>query len=155
MAGYGEPLLLDSSAYARVLLAAQRDRGTRLSASQLRTFEDAVEAGEVYVCPPFRLEAQYSARDRRSFAAMEAVLEGFEQADADTETFALALGAQRDLATAKGVSHRVKAIDLLVAAIAHQHGLGVLHYDADYDVLSRRSRLEFKSRWIAARGSVD
>ena len=49
----------------------------------------------------------------------------------------------------------MKLPDLLVAALADQHGLGVLHYDADFDTLAGHTTLTFRSRWIAERGSVD
>ncbi len=66
----------------------------------------------------------------------------------------LALEAQAELARMPDVSHRVKPVDLLVAAIAHEHALGVLHYDHDYDTIAERSGLRLRSVWIAARGSV-
>ena len=49
----------------------------------------------------------------------------------------------------------MKLPDLLVAALADQHGLGVLHYDTDFDTLAGHTTLTFRSRWIAERGSVD
>lgn len=156
MAGYGRPLILDWSAYTRVLVAIDKGLGNRrLTASQLQRFEDAVLSGELHVCPPFRLEARFSARSASDFATLDETLAGFEQAQADQQTFGLALSTQQDLAGAKGVSHRVKPVDLLVAALAHQHGLGVLHYDNDFDTLARKTSLTFASTWITPRGTID
>lgn len=156
MAGYGQPLILDWSAYARVLVANQKGPGDgRLTAAQLQEFNQAVLDGDLHVCPPFRLEARYSAQGDAEFAQIERTLNGFEQADSDDRTFAVALTAQQDLAQATGISHRVKPVDLMIAALGHQHGLGVLHYDKDYEALSSRSSLVFTSRWIAPKGSVD
>jgi predicted nucleic acid-binding protein len=152
---YGQPLLLDWSAYARVLLAHRRGGSGRLTADQLDTFAAALLADELHVCSPFRLEARYSARSPNDFGAISAQLDGFRQARADDETWRLAEHAQARLADAPGVSHRVKLADLLVAAIAHQHGLGILHYDADYDTIAAHGSLSFDSRWIAPRGSID
>jgi predicted nucleic acid-binding protein len=121
----------------------------------MRKFRDAVLDGELCVCPPFRLEARFSAQGGLDFARIDTTLNGFDQAEADDQTFALALTAQQDLAQARGISHRVKPVDLLVAAIAHQHGLGVLHYDKNYDALSSKSSLIFASKWIAPKGSLD
>lgn len=53
-----------------------------------------------------------------------------------------------------GVSHRVKPIDLLVASVAERQGAAVLHYDADYDLLAKRTDLAFESVWAAKRGSL-
>lgn len=69
-------------------------------------------------------------------------------------TLRLAIEAQARLAQAPGVSHRVKPIDLLLAVIAHEHGLGVVHYDHDYDTIAAHSGLRLRSVWITARGTV-
>jgi hypothetical protein len=64
------------------------------------------------------------------------------------------LAAQAELASAPGISHRVKPIDLLLAATADEHRLGVLHYDHDYDVIASHCGLTTRSVWIAPRGSM-
>ena len=64
------------------------------------------------------------------------------------------LGSLDILAANAGVSHRVKPIDLLVAAVAEQHQAQVLHYDGDYDLLSEHTDLAFASVWAVARGSI-
>ena len=64
-----------------------------------------------------------------------------------------ALRAQRALAHVHPLFHRsVTLPDLLIAAAAAEAGVGVLHYDADYDTLA--TVLDFESRWIAPRGSL-
>ena len=50
--------------------------------------------------------------------------------------------------------HRRKPIDFLIAATAHQHGLGVLHYDRDYDHLVELTNLRFDSQWLASPGAL-
>jgi predicted nucleic acid-binding protein len=148
--------LLDWSAYTRVLLATSHpEGGRRLNAVQLNAFEEAVRVDRLHVCVPFRLEARYSARTTEDFLGLSEDLDGFRQATADAETWLLAERAQRDLAEDSAVSHRVKLADLLIAAIASQHDLGVLHYDADYDLISRHTTLDFESIWIAPAGSID
>lgn len=59
------------------------------------------------------------------------------------------------LAHTPAVSHQVKPVDLLVAAIADEHAVGVLRYDHDYDVIAEHSGLRLRSVWIAPRGSID
>lgn len=62
-----------------------------------------------------------------------------------------ALDAKRQLARAG--HHRLPPVDLLIAALAAHHGLGVLHYDHDYDILAEKTDLEFESVWLAPRGT--
>jgi predicted nucleic acid-binding protein len=145
--GYGGPVLLDNSAWARVGLG-------RLHGDTRDRWEQAVLADEVLVCPPFALEAMYSARDARDFSGLAAELRGFRQVAADEQTWERAADAQASLAADPAVSHRVKPLDLLIAAVADQHALGVLHYDHDYDTIRAHTPLRFHSAWIAPRGSL-
>lgn len=147
MTGYGGPVLLDMSAWARVLLG-------RVPDEERRRFGDAVRAGEVWSSEPFLLEALSSARDGSDHARLTEDLQALPAAHADRAVFGRALEAQAELARTPEVSHRVKPIDLLVAAIAHDTSAGVLHYDHDYDTIARYSRLRVRSVWIAPRGSM-
>lgn len=150
------PALLDLSAYIRVTLAHMRpDRGRRLSREALVAFEEATRLDRLHASPPFRIEALYAAQTAAEFAAMSDELDGFAQANGDSETWLLAERTQRELAANPAVSHRLPLPDLLLASIASQHGLGVLHYDSDYDLLADHTSLEFESVWIAPAGSVD
>jgi len=45
-------------------------------------------------------------------------------------------------------------VDLIIAAIADTAGIGVLHYDAHYDLILEQTDLRFESRWLAPRGSI-
>lgn len=146
--GYGGPVLIDNSAWARVGLG-------RLTGPDLARWESAVRADELVVSPPFALEALYSARDGDDFRRLAEELGGFRSLPADDRTWRLAAGAQAALAAEPGTSHRVKPIDLLLAAMADQHAVGVLHYDHDYDTIRVKTPLNFRSVWITERGSVD
>ena len=42
----------------------------------------------------------------------------------------------------------------LLAACAHVHAAGVLHYDRDYDHLVELTSLNFASEWLAAPGTL-
>ena len=150
------PVLLDWSAYARVVLACTRsDAGRRLNPDAIERFDEAVREDRLHVSPPFRLEARYSARTATDFAALSSHLDDFRQAGGDAETWLLAERAQHELADDPSVSHRVRLPDLLLAAIASRHSLGVLHYDGDYDLIAAHTALDFESVWIAPAGSVD
>lgn len=144
---YGDPVLLDNSAWARVGLG-------RLRPQDQERWEAAVRADEIVVSPPFALEALYSARGADGFRELAEELRGFRRVGANDRTWRLAAEAQAALAADPAVSHRVKPIDLLLAAVADQHAVGVLHYDHDYDTIGEHSALVFRSVWIAERGSI-
>jgi predicted nucleic acid-binding protein len=144
---YGGPVLLDMSAWGRLLL-------DRFTPDDRERYERAVRAGEVLVCEPFMLEALYSARDGADHARLSAHLGALPFAASGPRTLRLALDVQARLAQTRGISHRVKPIDLLVAVIADEHAAGVLHYDHDYDLIAEHSGLRLNSVWVADRGSV-
>lgn len=148
MSGYGRPVLLDMSAWARVLL-------DRLPSDSRERYGDALRAREIFTSEPFLLEALYSARDGSDYPRLVRMLGALPQAPSSASSLALALDAQKQLSRVPGVSHRVKPLDLLVAAIAHEQALGVLHYDGDYDVIAQHSGLRLDSTWIAPRGSLE
>lgn len=147
MSAYGAPLLLDMSAWGRLLLG-------RIGDEDRRRYQAAVREGSVLICEPFRLEALYSARDSAEYSRLLEILDALPQAPSGPATLRIALGGQLALAQEPSVSHRVKPIDLLVGAIAHEQGIGVLHYDHDYDTIAAHAGLRLRSVWIAARGSV-
>ncbi len=147
MSGYQRPLLFDNSVWARLL-------DGRLIGSARETFESALIADELWTCPPTLLEMRYSARDNEGFAITARRLDALPHAPLTAEAAAAALTAQAELAAAPGISHRVKPVDLLVAAIAATEGLGVLHYDHDYDTLAEQTSLSFPSVWVAPRGEI-
>ena len=148
MKGYGQALLIDHSVWARAtdgrLAGAPRDR-----------FDTALSTGELWTCPPALLEMRYSARDGGQFAAIARELDALEHAPLTIEAAASALAAQAELAAAPGISHRVKPVDLLIAAIAATANIGVLHYDHDYDTIREHTSFAFPSVWVAPRGSMD
>lgn len=140
-----ETLLLDNSAWARVGDAAlDDDRVDEIAA--------ALEAGRIGTCLPFLLEAGYSARGPRDHEELLAELLALPRFGIDEEVEQRALDAQRQLARAG--HHRLPPVDLLMAAIADRHGLGILHYDHDYDVLSEKTDLDFPSVWLAPDGTI-
>jgi predicted nucleic acid-binding protein len=89
---------------------------------------------ELCLCAVTRLELLYSARSSADYERLDEDLSLFRELRMDTETFASARVAQRELAAIG--QHRVAIADLLVAACAQQHGAGVIHVDRHYDVLA-------------------
>lgn len=43
----------------------------------------------------------------------------------------------------------------MIAALAAQHRVGVLHYDADYDAILDRGGEHFLSEWLAPRAALE
>jgi predicted nucleic acid-binding protein len=148
LSGYGQPLLIDHSVWARAT-------DGRLQGAARKRFDTALAAGELWTCPPSLLEMRYSARDGQSFALTAKRLGALEHAPLTTGASSAAVTAQAELAAAAGISHRVKPVDLLIAATAATAGIGVLHYDHDYDTIAAHTTLAFPSVWVAARGSMD
>ena len=134
---------MDNSAWAR-LAAAPPSRAGEIAA--------LIEAGQIATCLPFLLEAGYSARDAREHGELLADLAALPRFPVDHDVEQRALDAQRQLARVG--HHRLPPVDLLVAAVADRHGLGVLHYDGDYDVLAEKTDLSFDSVWLSPRGSI-
>jgi predicted nucleic acid-binding protein len=138
-------LLLDNSAWVRLGDAAvPRERADELA--------DALESGRIAACLPFLLEAGYSARSAREHEDLLAELRALPQYRLDGATELRALDAQAQLARAG--HRRLPPVDLLIAALADRHGLGVLHYDHDYDLIAEKTDLAFDNVWLAARGTL-
>jgi predicted nucleic acid-binding protein len=143
-----EVALLDTSVWARL-------RDGRVAGRAAEELFGRLERGELALTEPLLLEMRYSARDARDFALLAEELDALPLLELDNAASQRALEAQAQLAADPGVSHRVKPIDLLVAAVAEQHAVAVLHYDADYQLLADRTDLAFRSVWAAKRGSIN
>ena len=138
-------LLLDNSAFARLAHPS-------LPAGRAEEIADHIERREIAVCLPFLLEAGYSARDAADHGLLIERLLRLPRLPVGREVDMTALRGQAELARAG--HHRLPPIDLIIAAVADAHDIGVLHYDADYDLIAARTSLEFESVWLAERGSI-
>src|SRR5258706_194397 len=83
-----------------------------------------VEAGEILRCLPFLTEAGSPARSGGEYAIILDGLLALPRAEIDPEVERHAVDAQRQLARAG--HHRLPPVDVLLAAVAARHGLGVL-----------------------------
>ncbi len=138
-------LLIDNSAWARL-------SSPRLDPVRAETLATWMGELQLATCLPFLLDAGYSARSGSDRLAMMADLSALPRVEIDSEVEAAALGAQRELAEVG--HHRVAPADVIIAACAHAAGMGVLHYDRDYDVLAEHTSLDFQSEWLAEPGTV-
>lgn len=107
----------------------------------------AYERGTLLTCLVVRFELLYSARNLDDFEEIERNLADLRDVPITVSVQRAAMTAMHDLA-ARG-RHRVKLSDLLIAAAAQEAAVGVLHCDADFDLLA--TALTFESRWLATR----
>ena len=138
-------LLLDNSAWARL-------DASSLAHERSEEIADLIEQARIGVCLPFMLEAAYSARSGRDHRALFDDLLGLPRLYIDEQVEERALDVQGQLARVG--HHRLPPIDVIVAAIADVNQLGILHYDADYDLLADKTDLRFASVWLADQGSL-
>ncbi len=112
-----------------------------------------IEAGQVATCGMVELELLYSSRGPDDYARRRQQLrDGFESLSMPDEVWQRALQVQAELARTS--AHRGAALpDLLIAATAERHGVPVLHYDHDYDLIA--SITAQRMRWIVPRGTAD
>jgi predicted nucleic acid-binding protein len=136
-------LLLDNSAWARF---------GAVPAARARELADALEAGQLAVSLPFLLEAGYSARNAADHDQLLDELLSLPFVGIDDAVERRAADAQRQLARVG--HHRLPPVDLLMAALADRHKLGVMHYDHDYDLIADKTDLRFASVWLAGRGTL-
>jgi predicted nucleic acid-binding protein len=137
-------LLIDSSAWARM--------GDDLPNSRADEIVDDFVEGRLATCLPFLLEAGISARNGDEHAVLADELAALPRFSVDAEVERRALVAQAQLARLG--HHRVPISDVIIAAIADRHEIGVLHYDKDFDVLLEKAGLDFHSEWLMPRGSL-
>lgn len=138
-------ILLDNSAWVRFAHPS-------LPTERVNELADAFEGGEIGVCLPFLLEAGYSARSGADHDRLFAELLALPRLAITDDVEQRALDAQRQLARVG--HHRLPPVDLLMAAVADGHRVGLLHYDHDYDLLAQKTDLDFESVWLAPRGSL-
>jgi predicted nucleic acid-binding protein len=137
--------LLDNSAWARLgATAVPHERKAEVAGW--------VETERLVASVPFLLEAGYSARDAREHDTVLDELLALPFVQVDDAVERRSLHAQSQLA--RTGHHRLPPVDLLVAALADVHQLGVLHYDHDYDLIAQRTDLRFDSEWLVPRGAI-
>ena len=116
-----------------------------------RVLEPLILAGEIATCAIVDLELLYSARDRATYRATAEALRGMPRVAVTDRCVERALEIQAMLAERS--EHRAVPLpDLLIAACGENAGLGVLHYDADFDRIAKLTGQS--AQWIVPRGSV-
>jgi predicted nucleic acid-binding protein len=127
---------------------------TRAVGGDLRdAFDEAVINGSVATCDMVRLELLHSTRNIGEFLDLRDDLASLPDCPISKEEWERALEVYEQLA-GRGGSHQrsVRHPDLLIAAAAEKAGIGILHYDEDYDRIAAVTGQE--ARWLALRGSL-
>jgi predicted nucleic acid-binding protein len=138
-------LLLDNSAWARLASGA-------LDGDRAEQVAEWMSEQQLATCLPFLLEAGYSARSGAAHRAMMSDLAQLPRVEIDRDIEQMALQTQHELAAIG--HHRLAPTDVLIAACAHTAGMGVLHYDRDYELLIEHASLKFESEWLAPPGAL-
>lgn len=107
------------------------------------------ESHRIATCLPVVLEVQYSARNAQEFKRERNHLERFEWLDITREVSEFAVELQWMLA--KRGQHRMPTPDVMIAATAAVHGVPLLHYDRDFDLIADVTGQA--TQWIIPRGS--
>ena len=125
---------------------------TRLGRGAVRTaIESLAAAGQVARAGISDLEVGFSARNLGEWTRLTSALAAFPLIETDATHVQRARQVQRLLAS-RGLRGR-KVPDLLIAAAAETSGLAVLHYDADFDVISRVTGQPCE--WVVPAGTID
>ena len=125
---------------------------TRLRHSAIRmVLEPLAASGQVARAGICDLEVGFSARNLREWTQLAGALAAFPLIETEAAHLRRARQVQRLLAS-RGLRGR-KIPDLLVAAAAEGSGLAVLHYDADFDLITRVTGQP--GEWVVPAGSID
>lgn len=125
---------------------------TRLGQPAVRSvIEPLAAAGELARARITDLEVGYSARNTLEWDRLVAALDAFELVESTEAHHRRALQVQRLLAERSQRGRKVP--DLLIAAAGEEHGLSVLHYDADFDLIAAVTGQA--CQWVLAAGTVD
>jgi len=110
-----------------------------------------IEAGEAATCAIIDLEVLYSARNHEEHERIrQRRMFAYESIPITQGTLTRAISIQGQLA--RTGRHRIPIPDLIIAAVAEQAGLTILHYDHDYDVIAEITGQG--AEWVVQRGSL-
>lgn len=124
----------------------------RLERSEVREVVEPLAAsgrlGRPTICD---LEVGYSARNEQEWDRLVDSLSVFGRVDTTAVHVRRALQVQRLLAQRSQRGRKIP--DLLVAAAAEERSIPVLHYDADFDLISTVTGQ--RCQWVIPPGSIE
>ncbi len=126
--------------------------GRRHLAAVAAVLEPLIQRGMVVTCPLLDLEMGYVATSSAMLDEIRADRQlVFGWVPMPDQVWARALQVQQLLVGA-GTHRGVGIPDLLIAATAEAHGLTVLHYDHDFELIADVTQQPVA--WVAPRGSL-
>jgi len=117
--------LADTSAWTNREKSAETDED----------FSTRLLTDEIATCPMVVMELLWTTQEAAEFSEFRADLRALPQIPITDDAWERAMDVWHELAAA-GRQRQVKIPDLLVAAAAEGAGVGVCHYDADFDVIA-------------------
>ena len=133
--------LIDTSAAARMRLVPVAER-----------LEPLITGGLVATCATLDAEALYSARSPAEYEQVRADRrDAYDYLPTEDGHWQRAFDTQRVLART-GRHRAVGIADLLTAVLAAEHGLTIVHYDADFEIAAEI--LPIEHRWVLPQGTV-
>lgn len=124
----------------------------RLHLEQIdRIFPPLVESGLVATCGVVDLEVLYSTRSGAEHALVQLQRRGLEWLPMPDEVWDRAIAVQGAMAE-RGIHRAASIPDLLIAATAERHGVTLLHYDSDFDLIA--SVTGQSAEWVAPKGQT-
>jgi len=133
--------LVDKSAWARL---------TKPTVAQVLL--PLLNAGRLAVCGMTELEVLYSARGADDHGQVRLELRGLERLSPPDEVWERAVDVQAALA-GRGQHRSVAIPDLVIAAVAERHGVRVVHYDRDFDIIAEVTGQPVE--WVVPCGAAD
>lgn len=125
---------------------------TRVGSPSVRSaLEPLVEAGSAARAGISDLEVGFSARNDKEWDRLIGALQLLELVETSAAHVARARQTQRLLSAKRQRGRKVP--DLLIAATAEEHGLTLLHYDSDFDLIAGVTGQS--CQWIVTKGSID
>jgi len=97
-------------------------------------FDARVLAGQIATCPMVVMELLWTARDAEEFGELRDDLAALPQLPIAAEAWERALDVWHELVR-HGGHRQIRPADLLIAAVAQVAGVGLCHYDGDFEAI--------------------
>ncbi|WP_405430286.1 PIN domain nuclease [Micromonospora sp. NBC_00617] len=110
------------------------------------------DRGLLAVCGAVEIEVIHSARTAKDAQRARWLLSGFRWLAMPDEVWDRAVDVQVQ-ALHKGNHRALSMADLLIAATAERHGVTVLHYDGDFDLITAITGQP--TAWVVPAGTAD
>ncbi|MGC4856790.1 PIN domain nuclease [Micromonospora sp. DT4] len=110
------------------------------------------DRGLLAVCGAVEIEVIHSARTAKDAQRARWLMGGFRWLEMPDEVWDRAIDVQVQ-ALHKGNHRALSMADLLIAATAERHGVTVLHYDGDFDLIT--SITGQPTAWVVPAGTAD